>query len=179
MTDNQLIRLFLPIIQLGLINDGYTNVVVKQFNQPTQQGANSGPTVYFAKTGDVRYGFLQFNSTWQPALSQMEHVEEQSYETTFQIMALVRQNPQDTTLPTASDLVNEVAAIMQSNNTVKILNAADVGILRVREIRNPYFIDDQDIFEASPSFDFTLVHGQTRVSQDNIIDKFEFDFFRV
>jgi hypothetical protein len=179
MTDNQLIQLFLPIIQGGLVNDGYTDVAVKQFNQPTQQGANSGPTVYFSKIGDRRYGFLRRNSTWQPLISQMTHVEEQSYETTFQIMALVRQNPSNISLPTASDLVNEVAAIMQSDNTLQILNNSDVGILRVMDIRNPYFTDDQDIFEASPSFDFTLVHGQTRVSQDKIFEEFEFDFVRV
>lgn len=179
MTDNELIRLFLPIINNGLINYGYTNVSVKQFNQPTQQGANSGQTVYFSKLYDKRYGFLRRDSQWVPLASEMVHTEEQSYETTFQIMALVRQNPSNTMLPTASDLVNEVAAIMQSDNTVKILNDADVGILRITDVRNPYFTDDQDIFEASPSFDFTLVHGQTRISQDEIFTEFDYGIYSV
>lgn len=177
MTDNELIRLFRPIIIDGLVNAGYVDVTVKQFNQPTQQGANSGPTVYFSKLYDKRYGFLRRNSRW--VINEMVHSEEQSYETTFQIMALVRQNPSDTTLPTASDLVNEVAAIMQSDNTIQILNDADVGILRVMDIRNPYFTDDQDIFEASPSFDFTLVHGQVRTSVDKIFTEFDYGIYSV
>lgn len=177
MTDNELIRLFRPIIIDGLVDAGYVDVPVKQFNQPTQQGVNSGPAVYFSKLYDKRYGFLRRNSRW--VVNEMVHNEEQSYETTFQIMALARQNPSDTALPTASDLVNEVAAIMQSDKAIKILNDADVGILRVMDVRNPYFTDDQDIFEASPSFDFTLVHGQTRISQDNIVDEFDYGIYSV
>lgn len=179
MIDNQLIQLFLPIIANGLITDGFTGIQVKQFNQPTQQGANSAPAVYFSKIGDRRYGFLGRKSGWIIDDSEMLHTEFQHYETSFQIMALVRQNPNDITLPTASDLVNEVAAIMQSDATRKILNDSNVGILRVSDIRNPYFTDDQDIFEASPSFDFTLVHAQIRASTDNIISEFDFNFARV
>jgi hypothetical protein len=177
MTDNQLIQLFLPIIQNGLIADGFVDVPVVQSNQPTQQGINSNPTVYFYKVGDKRYGFLGRKSEW--IIDEMLHTEFQHYETTFQIVALVRQDPNNTSLPTAADLVNEVAAIMQSDNARQLLNAANVGILRVTDVRNPYFTDDQDIFEASSSFDFTLVHAQIRESIDAIIDEYDFNFARV
>lgn len=168
MTDNDLIRLFLPIITTGLTSDGYTGVSVLQSNQPTQQGTVSAPVVYFFKVSDKRYGFLNRSNIWDG--TEMIHTEEQVYETTFQIMALVRQNPMITNSYTASDLVNEVASIMQSDATRQTLIDAGVGILRVMELRNPYFTDDQDIFEASPSFDFTLTYNQSRESTVEIIE---------
>jgi hypothetical protein len=179
MNDNALIQLFLPIITSGLIAAGYTGVIVKQANQPTQQGVNTPPTVYFYKVGDHRYGFLRRSDEWDTINNIMVHTELQQYETTFQISALVLQNPLTPDQYTASDLVNEVAAIMQSDFTRVILFNADVGILRVTDVVNPYFTDDRDQFEASPSFDFILTHKQTRVTQDPVIDSYEYDIKRV
>lgn len=50
MNDNDLIRLFLPIIKAGLIADGFVDIIVKQNNQPTQQGVNSGRPFTFLKS---------------------------------------------------------------------------------------------------------------------------------
>ena len=170
MTDNDLIKLFLPIINAGLIADGYTGVTVKQANQPTQQGVNTGPTVYFYKTGDKRYGFLGRIDEWDTVNSVMKHTETQYYETTFQINALVLQNVNNTNSYTASDLVNEVASIMQSDQARRIMITAGVGILRVTDVVNPYFLDDRDQFEASPSFDFVLTYKQTRVTTEPVVE---------
>jgi hypothetical protein len=164
MTDNQMIQLFLPIIQAGLLADGFTNVTVKQSNQPTQQGVNSNPVVYFFKVASKRYGYLGRYAKWDSVNNVMVHTETQYYETTFQVSALVRQFPTTPNQYTASDLINEVASIMQSDNTLGILNDSGVGILRVQELVNPYFVDDRDNFEASPSFDFTLVSQANRVN---------------
>ena len=166
MNDNQLIQLFLPIIQAGLTADGYSDVITKQANQPTQQGTNTGPTVYFFKVGSKRYGFLGRYDVWNSNTNEMVHTESQYYETTFQISAWVRQFPITPNQYTASDLVNEVASIMQSDNTRDILNASGVGILRITDISNPYFVDDRDQFEASPSFDFILTSQGSRVQNN-------------
>lgn len=179
MTDNDLIRLFLPIIKAGLIADGFTGVTVKQSNQPTLQGANTNPTVFFYKLFDKRYGFLRRDSKWDEDAEIMTHTEMQMYETSFQINAMVMQNPSTPNQYTASDLVNEVAAIMQSDSTRKTLADSNVGILRVTGVRNPYFKDDYDKFEAFPSFDFTLTHRQTRVTTDPVVESTEFDIYRV
>ena len=93
MTDNQLIQLFLPIINAGLTADGFTGVQVKQANQPTQQGINTAPTVYFYKVNGKRYGFLGRWDAWNTNTSTMVHNENQYMESTFQISALVLQSP--------------------------------------------------------------------------------------
>lgn len=171
MLDNQLIQVFYPIITVGLTNAGYSGVTLKQANQPTQQGINlTSPAVYFYKIGDRRYGHVYRNDKWDPVSSTMIHTETQQYETTFQISSLVLQDPTNTSAYTASDLVNSVAQIMQSSNTIQTLWDNNIGILRITDIRNPYFVDDRDQFEASPSFDFVLTHEQTSTIVDPVID---------
>jgi len=172
MNDNDIIQIFLPIINTALIADGFTDVIVKQANQPTQQGVNTTPSLYFFKVGNKRYGFLGRNDVWDAMSSQMVHKESQYIESTWQFQALVLQNPLTPNQYTASDLVNEAASIMQSDNTRAILNNSGIGILRISDVTNPYFVDDRDNFEASPSFNFTLVYQNIRVSQNPIIDTF-------
>ncbi len=139
-TDNSLIKIFLPIINQGLISNGFNNVTVKQSYQPTMQGININPCVYFFKISNKRYGYLARYDKWNNESSTMIHNENQYYESTWQVQALVLQNPSDLTIPTASDLVNEVACIMQSDNTRYILNQSGIGILRIQDISNPYFL---------------------------------------
>lgn len=164
--DNTLIQLFLPIIQDGLINDGFTTVSVKQGNQPTMQGVNTNPTVYFFKIHSKRYGFLGRKDVWDSNSSTMIHTESQYFESTWQMQALYLQNPSTPNQFTASDLIQEVTDILQSDNTRFILNNSGVGVLRISDIINPYFTDDRDNFEANPSFDITFTYQNFRNSID-------------
>jgi len=173
MTDNDLIRLFLPIINNGLLAGGFTGVKTQQSYQPTQQGVNTSPTLFFYKVGDYRYGFPSRKDVWDDIGNVMIHTETQQYETTFQVSALVIQDPNNTNSYTASDLLNYVAYIMQSQSTVEQLIQQNVNVLRVTSIRNPYFSDDMHRWEANPSFDFVLTHLQTitsTVPSTNIIE---------
>lgn len=171
-TDNQIIQIFLPIINNALIADGFPEVIVKQANQPTQQGIDTPPTVYFFKVANKRYGWLGRDDVWDGMSSTMVHTETQYIESTWQLTALVLQSPATPNQYTASDLINEVASIMQSDNTRTILNNSGIGILRITDIRNPYFVDDRDNFEASPSFDFVLTYENIRTSVNPIISTF-------
>jgi hypothetical protein len=176
-TDNQIIQIFLPIIQNGLISDGFLNVTVKQSNQPTQQGIPTTPVVFFFKVHNKRFGYLGRYDKW--VVNQMHHNEIQYMEITFQVSSLVLQYPITPNQYTASDLVNEVASIMQSDNTRYILNNSGIGILRVQDVLNPYFVDDRDQFEASPSFDFTLVYKDDRLSTSPIISEYDYNILTI
>jgi len=101
----------------------------------------------------------------------MVHSEKQYYETTFRFQALVLQNVKNPGY-TASDLINEVACILQSDTALALLNAQNVGVLRITNITNPYFTDDRDNFEALPSFDFTLLYLNNRLSVTPSVDTF-------
>lgn len=171
-TDNSLIQIFLPIINNALIADGFTGVKVMQSNQPTQQGIPTAPTIFFFKVASKRYGYLGRLDEWDADAVEMVHTENQYYESTWQVSALVLQNPATPNQYTASDLVDEVSSIMQSDSTRDILNESGIGILRVQDIVNPYFVDDRDNFEASPSFDFVLTYENFRLSTNQIVSEF-------
>jgi len=160
MTDNELIELFVPIIQAGLTANGFTTSVVVASPQPLQQGIPDVPTVFFKKTGDHPYGWVG-NTEEQDEFGNQLQITTQSCETSFRIECRVQQNPSDLTIPTASDLANFVALLMNAQGTLETLAASDVGILRITGLSNQYYTDDRNQQEAFPGFDFTLTHVNT------------------
>lgn len=179
MTDNELIQLFVPIINAGLIDRGFTGIKIIQANQPTQQGVNDGPSIYFYKLMDHGYGFLGRKTEYDTVNMLGVHTEAQYYETTFQCSALAIQDPANLMSKTASDILKAASLVLQSDNTITTLNNSQVGILRITEIRNLYFKDDRGQFEAIPSFDFTLVHQDVFVSVSPVIDTIEVNTYKV
>lgn len=183
MTDNGLMQLLVAGFGVLLGARVATPVAVKQKNQPTQQGAKSGPVVYVYKIGDVRRGWVHRKDVYDPEADEGRgaflHYEGQWYETTFQVSALARQDPADPNSTTASDLANVACDIMQSDVMMARLRASDVGVLRVDAVRNPYFVDDAERFEADPSFDFVVTHKRETLDGVPKIESIEFNFARV
>lgn len=180
MKDNQLIKLIFDVLEGQQAISGIPDIEFAQAYQPTQQGVNSVSTAYLFKVGDVRIGLPLCEDKWDTDTQIMVHTETQVYQTTFQLSALSIQDPTiGEAQLTASDIVNACAYIMQSQATVEQLIAADVGILNVKEIRNPYFVDDHENFEANPSFDFTLTHKQIVISNGRVLQSTEFQVLTV
>jgi hypothetical protein len=166
-TDNQIIQIFLPILKAGLTSYGFENVPVVQANQPTMEGINTEPTVYFYKVANVFHGFPGWQDNWDG--ESMKHLDEQQILATFKIFALVLQFPSTPNQYTASDLVNAAASVFQSQNTVAQLKKSGIGILKISNIDNPYFADDRDQYEATPSFDFILSYKNSRILTESIV----------
>lgn len=175
MTDNDLIKLFFPLIKTAMTTYGYP-VTMRQSYQPTQQGAETGASLYFYKVGDKRIGHPKRQSEWDIASAKFVDTDVQRMETTFQVTALVRQIPATTTTqPTASDYINIAAMYMQSREFINMIQADGVAITKIGDIRNPYFKDDKNQFEASPSFDFTLIHNRSLIRDGRGIESVEFN----
>jgi hypothetical protein len=179
MFDLALQQIFVPIISAGLIARGYSGIVVQQAAQPITQGVNSNPTVYFIKLFDKLYGWQKRDNFIDPDTGDMMRIAEQWRETTFQVNTLVTQDPANLSGYTASDLANIVASILIDASTITNLADLGIGLLRVTDVRNPYFTDDRDRFEASPSFDFTLTHKDTRVVPDEVIQSTLFGIYPI
>lgn len=184
MRDYLLYKETIAAIKAGLTDNGHAAVAVKQSYQPTQQGAPTGPVVTINKIpGDVRYGSPKKEDRWDPDANggqgAMIHTESQWYESTFQVNAIVTQDPTDDEPLTSSDLLNIVAYTLQSDVTIARLRAAGIGLLRVRDIRNPVFTDDRDRNTHSPSFDFTLTHEQAIISTSPATLSVEFGIYRI
>ncbi len=179
MTDNQLFRLLLPLIREGLRAAGIADLAIKQQYQPMPQGTPSDPVIFLHKINDYRYGYPQRKSVWEQEAKRLVHEESIWMQTSFQVNALAPQDPAQSDLLTASDLLNLSAIILQSDATRQTLQAHGIGIYRVQDIRQIYFVNDRQQFEASPSFDFTLTHRHVITSCAPVVEAFEQNIYRV
>ena len=169
MQDNALIDLLASRLEAATLAAGWLDVNgqpygVSQKEQPTQQGIPVVPQVFFEKLFDHAYGFpaLSYSvDNSNPNAPVMTETETRQIETTFQISALVPQDPTDLSIPTASDVVNAMHMFLSSRATIRLWQPQGVSILRVTApIQNTYFEDDRHRNAASPSFDIVLTHSQ-------------------
>jgi hypothetical protein len=161
MTDNQLIQFMAAQLDAASEASGW-NYPVLQKNNPTLEGIPAAPAIFFEKLFDHAYGWPIDSFTYnEPPVDNFSDNSMQLYETTFQISALVIQDPEDLTLPTASDVANYIKMWLTHPVTLQTFRSQNVGLLRVTQIRNPYFEDDRHRFEAHPNFDLVLTHDNT------------------
>lgn len=178
MLDYQLITPIISIIKAGLTAQNIT-AGVKQAYQPTQQGTPSGPTVFVFKLFDHPYGFVGKQDKYDSQTGNMVHTETQTYESHFQISTLSTISPTSLTGLTSSDLANYVAAFLRSDSAKETLRSAGIGIERITEVRNPYFTNDREQNQASPSFDFVLTHKQVIITQVPAVQSVDYNIQRV
>lgn len=157
MTDNQLFILVRDLLLAQMPARGLNGWRVARKFQPLQQGANRAPTVYLFKLPDHRHGSPQRKYVWNVANGSMDATESQQMESSFQVSIHMDEDIAPDAL-TPNDAANAVAAIMQSDAGLAALRAANVGILRIGAVLNPYNVDDANRFEANSSFDFVLTH---------------------
>lgn len=167
MLENELIKNLRDAITLGLSD--MPNVKVLQAYQPIANGANTTPTVYLSRISDKRYGFNRRVSVDDFSGNQIT-TNTQIIETTFQVNAWIKRSLKDVNQFTANDLVHKVSAVLSTDETMTFLKGKNLSILRITEIRNPYFKDNNNQNEASPSFDVTVIHREVHT---NSVDKFE------
>ena len=179
MLDNVLIPLVIATILAGEVAANIAGTPIAQAFQPDLQGMNSNPTAYLHKIGDSRVGYVARTDLWDHVNSVMVHTETQQYTTTFQISALAQQDPATPTQYTASDILNLIASILQSSATIAALEAHDVGVLHISEVRNPYFTDDYQRNEAAPNLDVTFCHKQVVTTQTPIVSEYVFQILEV
>lgn len=158
--------------------DAPANVKVKQLYQPTQMGADTGPTVYFQKLFDVNLGAPQRKLVWDPAEFDYENHLVQKIATTFQVSGVFKQTAA-TAGWTAADVANEARARLQDDAAIAAFLFIGVGVERVTQVRNPPFVDGQAQYEFFPNFDFVLTHDQVTVSRTPGATAFELDIERV
>lgn len=178
MLDNALITLLINQVEAILtgINQPFP---VQQKYQPTQTGTPTEPTIFLYKLFDDVIGQPAKTDKWDDVASQMVHTETTQYATHFQMSALSIQDPANQAQLTASDILNFARYAVQSAVFVANMEAQGVGVFDVTQVRNPYFDDDHDQFEASPSFDFVLTHKQIIVTTTPILQSEELRILRV
>lgn len=179
MLENQIIALVRSTL-LAQIGPG---VEVLQLYQPSIVGQASGPQILLQTVANRRYGTLRREDVPPvPPETDLTHKETQWWETTIQVGATARRNPQDAnfmTLPSAMDVCKAASDILQSDTGLNALAVQRVRPLRITEIRQVRFVNDSDQFEAMPSFDLVLSYPQVTISTTPPVTAFVPDFGRV
>lgn len=165
MFDNAIFKLLIPALSNGIarLNLG-VGVEIKQNFQPTAQGIDSGPTLYFTKLFDHPYGWPQRSADWDEAAGDYVQTTRQLMESTFQMTGVYRQSAADTDGLTAADLANVGRGVLQQDETLAELLEGGLSVLRITQVRNVEIINGERQNEALPSFDFVLKHEQVTVT---------------
>lgn len=158
MRDIELEVRFRELLGAGFASLGDTETQIVRSDQPTHQGRDTARAVYFFESGRRNFGTQFRQHVYDPASLTLETTEAQWQEVTLQLFALSPDDPSDLTRPTAGDLLTTANLICAGLDFRQGLRANGVGVLRVTEIRTPYFENDRGQFEPSPSFDLTLTN---------------------
>ena len=159
INDNEIIAQIITALGAGLAANGYPSPNIKQSFQPTQQGADN-IAWYINKVATHKYGFTGTKQAFNAANNNFDVTEGRILERTFQVTAYNKQDAADWQQPTAFDMADVAAAVMQSAAVIAALRAQNLYMLRITDVREPYFVDDSGQNQTSPSFDFTLVYNK-------------------
>lgn len=165
MLENQLHALIRTTLLAGFAGmPGYMDVQVKRAQQPMTVGANTAPTIYAQTIIPARrVGWLGRKDRDLLGID-LSHTETQWLETTLQLNGLAWRPPTAIDLPSAADITAAAASILQSDAGLAAMGAQRVRPLRITEVRQIYFVNERDQYEANPSFDIVLSHVQIRES---------------
>lgn len=158
MRDTALETLFRGALVARLTTYGFGTVAVKQRNQPTTQGAPSGPAILFSKLFDRRIGSPQRAEVWNETTQQFDHVESVQIESTYTFAAIATRDPADPAAVTAPDYLKAAATAWQSDTMLSALRASGVGVQRIGDIRNTPVANEKGEFTDNPTFDVVLTH---------------------
>lgn len=185
-TEADIYDLLDAVLTSGLTARQIAAVTVFRMYQPRIVGPPGGMSIGLSNLLMDRYGFLQRKDVWNATTQLFDHHETQVYETHFQCNGLVKQQPPTmANTPTTvypympTDLCRIAAEILQSDVGRSQLMAGGCGIERVTQIRRPYWKDDSDQFEESPSFDFVLTYSQTQITPIVPVDATAFNDFPI
>lgn len=164
MTDNELFALLRGEIVAGLARRGLAGWDVVRNYEPTQQGGSLGPLVLLNKIGgDRRIGSPQQKYEWVADSATMQATYYQRYESTIQVGILMDEST-DPAAFTASDVLSMVCDIMQTDEGMAALRAQNVGVLPVKDLRNPYNVNDRGQYAAEPTFDLVVTYRRSRLA---------------
>ena len=183
LNDFQIAELIINVLRTGLDALGLNSVLIKQLYQHRQVGIEQSPTLYFFKVVAPRYGYPGRQDIHDTNTNTFSHHESVWRTPTYQVSGYGGYTNRSqtvfdsfgfepegsnfgrsnfgTTLPTASDITEKAADVMQTSSTRLALLERNVGIIRITDVRESYFTDERQRYEQNPSFDFQLSYQHT------------------
>ncbi len=156
-TENDLWKILNPIVRAGIVD--FNGLAVKRAYQPTTQSDGNEPRLLLHRVSGRRYG-SQSKRVELRDTDRLVEIETWHKEDTYQAFALVNRAPDDFGY-TAVDVLERLSAHLQSEQALAAFQAAGVGILRINEIQETPYEDDQNVWRMSVSLKFILTYPQS------------------
>lgn len=179
MNDNQVWQILTATFNQALTDANFATVKFARSYQPRQEGAISSDALYCHKISSKRYGWQKHADVFNAGDDDFDHTESQIIEAVYQVSAEVSEDPSDINQITSFDIVHGVALQLNSLAVRKALKVGGIGIIRITDVRTPYFVNDSDRNEAEPNFDFTINYTITQASKVEPVTEFQENINRV
>lgn len=160
MNDTQFAEIIYATLEDSMINGGF-QVDVAQLSQPTQQGVNWTPQLFYQVISDIPYGWSSPTLVFDDNLDLFKNKEVQIYIATVRVSALSIEDPKQPSLPTAKDLVNYAKMYITHRAIQSQLKAKGVSPLRASQVMNNNIVDDREQFEFNPYFEIQFVYNRS------------------
>lgn len=170
-TENQIYRDLITIVNTWLQANNITGWKCKQSYQTSLQNCTN-KTILISRVYSRRLGLQGNSDEWDVANNQMVHTEKYRQETMYQFSFFNQRGAEQTVNDlTSSDIGNKLLSFFQSTTGIKAFSMLSYSILKIRDLREPFFKDDSQIYERMPNFDLTIWINQEETSIINTIDK--------
>lgn len=181
MTDNDVWVILTAMLDSAIVSSGLdaSNVIFARAVQPRQEGAISQPALYCHRISSKRYGWQSRKDNYNSTDDNFDHTESIITESVYQVSAEVSEDPNDLSELTAFDVVSRIALQLNSYAVRQFLLSNDIAIIRIIDVRTPFFKNESDQFEPEPSFDFTISYKQNIMSKVSSITEYEGNISRV
>ena len=181
LTENDLWAILLPLVRAAVANmEGETPRVVRAFTPDVQHNEGT-PRVALHRVASRRYGAQGTEQDWRVDAAGNGRMIETSVwrkEDTYRIYAYAERAPEDDGY-TAKDLLEAVAAFFQGRQGLEALRAEGIGILRVTDITETPFLNDQERHEFGHHIDCILTYRQERERAIPVATTIERKVYRV
>lgn len=179
-TESQIWREIISVVNAALTERGIVGFTVKQGNQPVKVTPER-PVITITKVAAVQNGSQFRRDNLRTDFSGIDHEEGYLLEATYQLTAFKLRGPVTETDYTinAADAVEAVKSYLMSTKGLKHLKALGYGILPVKNLRQPVWVDEADNYELNPNFDFTLVFKQSYEHEQPVIAGHAFTLIRI
>ena len=155
MLDNEVYKILVKTVKVGLTDRGVPNVLVRQSYQPTQQSVKTERCIFLHKLPSPQgsYG-IEYNESGER--------RQITYATSvYQVSALSLQNPAEINSLTAYDLITKVSDHLQDYDTIRDFQSKGIPLMRITNINVESFQNNYDQFELSPFFTLTLQNNRS------------------
>ena len=174
-SENDLWEILLPVVRTGMSD--FSDLAIKRGYQPTTQGDGEKPRLLLCRISSRRYGSqgkqVELRDTDRLVEKETWHKED-----TFQGYALVNRGADDFGY-TSVDVLEQLAAHLQAEAALETFQKAGVGILRINDIQEAPYEDDQNVWRISVSLKFVLTYQQSMEREIPAARPVEFRKYRV